>query len=89
MAKCTLCKKGAVSGSQVSHSQIHTKRKFKANLQKVNGLLLCTRCLKTIKTIRRENAASEEIPAEIVELEEEKAEQTEEDKINTKDESDE
>ena len=78
MAKCTLCKRGAVSGNAVSHSQIHTKRKFKANLQKVNGLLLCTSCLKTIKTIQRENAASEEIPAEIVELEEEKE--------NTKDE---
>ena len=87
MAKCTLCKKGAVSGNQISHAQNHTKRKFKANLQKVNGLLLCTRCLKTIKTIRRENAASEEIPAEIMEHEEDIAEQTEEDKINTNDES--
>ena len=78
MAKCTLCSKRAVSGNQISHSQIHTKRKFKANLQKVNGLLLCTKCLKTIKTIQRENAASEEIPAEIVKLEEEKAEVVEE-----------
>lgn len=78
MAKCTLCKKGAVSGNQISHSQIHTKRRFKANLQKVNGLLLCTRCLKTIKTIQRENAASVEIPTEIVELEEEKLEVSEE-----------
>lgn len=80
MAKCTICNRGAVSGNQVSHSQIHTKRKFKPNLQKVNGLLLCTRCLKTIKTIQRENSTSEEIPAEIVQLEEEKEEQTEEDK---------
>lgn len=77
MAKCTLCNKGAVSGNQISHSQIHTKRRFKANLQKVNGLLLCTRCLKTIKTIQRQNATSEEIPAEIVKLEEEKVEQAE------------
>jgi len=76
MAKCTICNRGAASGNQISHSQIHTKRKFKPNLQKVNGLLLCTRCLKTIKTIHRENAASTEIPAEIVELEE-KAEQSE------------
>jgi len=49
MASCTICKKSAVSGSQVSHSQIHTKRKFKPNLQKVCGVLLCTRCLKTMK----------------------------------------
>lgn len=83
MAKCTICNRGAVSGNQVSHSQIHTKRKFKPNLQKVNGLLLCTRCLKTIKTIQRENSTSEEIPAEIVQLEEEKEEQTEEDKMVT------
>lgn len=54
MAKCTFCEKRAVSGNQVSHSQIHTKRKFKPNLQKVNGLILCTRCLKTLKTMSRE-----------------------------------
>ena len=48
MARCTLCCKSATAGSAVSHSQIHTKRKFSPNLQKVNGLLLCTRCLKTI-----------------------------------------
>jgi ribosomal protein L28 len=52
MAKCTLCLKRAVSGSLVSHSQIHTKRKFKPNLQKIDGVILCTKCL---KTIRREN----------------------------------
>ena len=48
MARCTLCNKSKTSGSAVSHSQIHTKRTFGPNLQKVNGLLLCTRCLKTI-----------------------------------------
>ena len=50
MARCVLCLKSATSGSKVSHSQIHTKRTFKPNLQKVNGLLLCTRCLKTFKS---------------------------------------
>jgi len=79
MARCVLCEKRAVSGNAVSHSQIHTKRKFKPNLQKVNGIILCTRCLKTIKSIQRENASSAEIPAEIVELEKEKEEQQEED----------
>ncbi|MEI7792003.1 MAG: L28 family ribosomal protein [Candidatus Berkelbacteria bacterium] len=49
MGRCAICTKSAVSGSQISHSQIHTKRKFKANLQKVGGTLVCTRCLKTIK----------------------------------------
>jgi len=48
MAHCTLCLKRAVSGNQVSHSQIHTKRKFKPNLQKVNGIVVCTRCLRTL-----------------------------------------
>ena len=70
MARCTLCERSAVSGNAVSHAQNHTKRKFKPNLQKVNGLLLCTRCLKTIKTIQRNNAASAEIPAEVLALEE-------------------
>ena len=77
MARCTICKKTARSGNAVSHSQIHTKRRFKPNLQKVNGLLLCTKCLKTIKTIQRENAASEKVPAEIAKLEEIKTEEPE------------
>ncbi|MCX6808768.1 MAG: 50S ribosomal protein L28 [Candidatus Berkelbacteria bacterium] len=54
MARCAICTKSAVAGNQVSHSQIHTKRKFKPNLQKVSGLMLCTRCLKTIKKIEKE-----------------------------------
>ena len=49
MARCALCLKSATSGSQVSHSQIHTKRTFKPNLQKFNGLLMCTCCIKTFK----------------------------------------
>lgn len=49
MGRCFVCSKSAVSGNQVSHSQIHTKRQFKPNLQKVGGVLVCTRCLKTIK----------------------------------------
>ncbi len=48
MAKCSICGKSAVIGSNVSHSQIHTKRKFKPNLQKVNGVVLCTSCLRTM-----------------------------------------
>ena len=52
--KCFICKKEAGRGNQVSHSNIKTKRKFKANLQKVRILvngktkreLVCTKCLK-------------------------------------------
>ena len=58
MASCTICRKSAATGNRVSHSQIHTKRKFKPNLQKVNGLVLCTRCLKTIKSIQRDHLAA-------------------------------
>lgn len=59
MAVCMLCKKRAHTGSNVSHSQIHTKRKFKPNLQKVNGLLLCTQCIRTLKKVAREQKTAE------------------------------
>lgn len=61
MARCTLCYKSATAGSVVSHSQVHTKRKFSPNLQKVNGLLLCTRCLKTINKQKKIEAEREQI----------------------------
>jgi large subunit ribosomal protein L28 len=74
MARCTLCQKGPVSGSAVSHSQIHTKRTFKPNLQKVNGLLLCTKCLKAIKKTKRvEEAQIAERAAELQKAKEEEA----------------
>ncbi|MFA5158768.1 MAG: bL28 family ribosomal protein [Patescibacteria group bacterium] len=47
MAICSTCGKSKVVGNNVSHSQRHTKRFFKPNLQKVNGTILCTRCLRT------------------------------------------
>jgi large subunit ribosomal protein L28 len=47
--QCIVCGKSPVAGNAVSHSQIHTKRQFKPNLQKVNGVLICARCLKTAK----------------------------------------
>lgn len=54
---CYICGKGKVSGNQVSHSHIETKRTWSANLQKkaieVDGKLtkknICTKCLKTLK----------------------------------------
>lgn len=51
MARCQICSKSKTAGNAVSHSQIHTKRQFKPNLQKVGGIVVCTRCLKTVKKI--------------------------------------
>lgn len=53
MARCVICTKSKTAGNAVSHSQIHTKRQFKPNLQKVSGLLICTRCLKSIKKVTK------------------------------------
>ncbi len=48
---CALCGKHAAFGSNVSHSKVHTKRRFDANLHPalIQGtkLLVCTRCLRT------------------------------------------
>ncbi|MFO7807035.1 MAG: 50S ribosomal protein L28 [Candidatus Moraniibacteriota bacterium] len=52
MAKCYICEKKALSGNKRSHSNIATKRKFKANLQSktINGKKrkICTSCIKTL-----------------------------------------
>jgi large subunit ribosomal protein L28 len=68
MARCTLCDKRAVSGNAVSHAQNHTKRKFKPNLQKVNGILMCTQCLRTLDKLNKKeelaHAAREEAKTE-------------------------
>ncbi len=47
--KCEICGKTAVSGYNRPHSQQRTKRTIKPNLQLVNGRLLCTRCIRTLK----------------------------------------
>lgn len=55
MAKCDMCGKGPQFGHNVSHSMRHTKRTWKANMQRVrlveNGVekrvYMCTRCIKT------------------------------------------
>lgn len=48
---CAKCGKGSGTGNKRSHSNIATKRKFKANLQskKVDGkkVKVCTKCIKT------------------------------------------
>ena len=58
--KCEICGKGQVSGNRVSHSNIHSKRKWNSNMQKVqiveNGKVrkanVCTSCMKSDKVER-------------------------------------
>ena len=53
--KCTICAKGPVSGSSISHSNKATKRIFRPNLQKqkvvIDGrtrtVYVCTTCIKS------------------------------------------
>ncbi len=54
---CAICAKTATYGSNVSHSKVHTRRRFDANLHValIDGrkLLVCTRCRRTqTKTTR-------------------------------------
>ncbi|MCI0503051.1 MAG: 50S ribosomal protein L28 [Fusobacteria bacterium] len=60
MAKCEICGKGQMSGNNVSHSHVKTKRKWNPNLQAVKANVLgsakkinvCTRCLRSGKVER-------------------------------------
>jgi large subunit ribosomal protein L28 len=60
MAKCDICGKTPTFGHNVSHSKVRTRRRWKANIQKVtmvvNGkperLNLCTRCLRTLNKMQ-------------------------------------
>jgi ribosomal protein L28 len=45
---CDLCLKSSQKSATRSHSNIKSLRRQKINLQKVNGIMLCTRCIKTI-----------------------------------------
>jgi large subunit ribosomal protein L28 len=55
-ARCDICGRKTQYGNRVSHSNRHTKRTFKVNLQTrrlfINGrmqtLKTCTRCLRTL-----------------------------------------
>lgn len=51
MAKCLLCAKGPVSGQNVPKSMHKTKRRIQPNVQKINGIKMCTRCLRSIKRL--------------------------------------
>jgi large subunit ribosomal protein L28 len=59
--RCEVCGKGPVSGNNVSHSKVRTKRRFVPNLQTATltrggrsvKARVCTRCLRTeAKTAR-------------------------------------
>ncbi len=57
MAKCEICGRGPQFGHNVSHSKVHTNRRFNVNVQKatvyVEGqkkrIRVCTRCLRTLQ----------------------------------------
>ncbi|MBO5304227.1 MAG: 50S ribosomal protein L28 [Clostridia bacterium] len=60
---CSECGKKQISGNKVSHSNIKTRRSWKANVHKVkdideNGSVsynyICTRCLRTRKKTKAE-----------------------------------
>ncbi len=57
---CEICGKGEVTGMNVSHSNLKTKRTWKPNIQRVKALVngeikrvnTCTRCLRSGKIQR-------------------------------------
>ena len=54
---CEVCNKGELSGNNVSHSHLKTKRSWKPNIQRVRAVVdgevkrinVCTRCLRSGK----------------------------------------
>ena len=56
MANCYVCGRGPQYGNTVSHSNVHTKRRWRLNVQKktiVEGgrpkrVMICAHCLKTL-----------------------------------------
>ena len=59
-AYCEICHKGKMSGNNVSHSHLKTKRKWKPNIQSVRAIIdgevkrinVCTKCLRSQKVQR-------------------------------------
>lgn len=57
---CEVCGKGEMSGNNVSHSHLKTKRTWKPNIQRVRAVVegevkrvnVCTRCLRSGKVER-------------------------------------
>jgi large subunit ribosomal protein L28 len=63
-ARCDICGRKAQHGNQVSHSNRHTKRIFKVNLQhhrlmidgRMQRVRTCTRCLRTMVKVPKVKA---------------------------------
>lgn len=57
---CYICGKNRQTGHEVSHSNRHTKRKWKPNIRRVKAVVdgspkriyVCTRCLRSGKVVR-------------------------------------
>lgn len=57
---CDVCGKGVMTGMQISHSHIRTKKKWAPNLKRVRAIIngtpkritVCTRCLRSGKVKR-------------------------------------
>ncbi|MGI6703121.1 MAG: 50S ribosomal protein L28 [Clostridia bacterium] len=57
---CYICEKERQAGSKVSHSNRHSKRRWKPNIKKVRAIVddsprsihVCTRCLRSGKVVR-------------------------------------
>ena len=57
---CEICGKGTMSGMNVSHSHLKTKKTWKPNIQRVHAVVdgevkrvnVCTRCLRSGKVQR-------------------------------------
>ena len=64
--RCEICLKAGMSGNNVSHSNRHTKTRFKANVHKqtilIDGVVkkvkICSRCLRTLNKPPRSKGAS-------------------------------
>jgi large subunit ribosomal protein L28 len=60
MARCAICDARPYAGKNVSHSNRHTNRWFKPNIQRAKLILngrpqrikVCTRCLRTHQNVR-------------------------------------
>ena len=58
-ARCDVCHRRPQYGNKVSHSNRHTKRRFKVNVQhrrlmlhgKMQNVYVCTRCLRTMMKV--------------------------------------
>lgn len=55
--RCVLCDKSAVMSINKPHSQKRTKRLLKPNIQSYYGVPLCSRCLRTMKTMQQKETA--------------------------------